>query len=85
MNHPLRENLEFFIEGERSWIRCTRCNHVLCPAAEDWKKACKRALQPPTKAGPLMNVLVNHFLLEQLFCPCCGTLLNTALIETIRS
>ncbi len=81
MNHPLGENLEVFRQGAEDLIRCIRCSHVFCPAADDWKKACKRVLFPPTKAGPLMEVLAGQFLLEQLFCPSCGALLNTDLVE----
>jgi len=28
-----------------------------------------------------MKELVGHFLLEQLYCPSCGVLLNTDLVE----
>ncbi len=81
MSHPLRENLEVFSDNDGLWIRCTRCLGVLCAASEDWRAACKRRLLPPTKAGPLMKELVGHFLLEQLYCPSCGVLLNTDLVE----
>ncbi len=82
MSYPLRENLEVVSEGTQTQVRCIRCRHVLCSAADEWKKNSKRALFPPTKAGPLMNVLSGQFLLEQLFCPSCGALLNTDLVET---
>lgn len=81
MDYPLRENLEVYTDKSGTWIRCTRCLHNLCPTSDDWKKASKRRLSTPTKAGPLMKDLVGHFLLEQLFCPSCGVLLNTDLVE----
>lgn len=85
MNHPMRENLAVYTDNRGTWIRCTRCLHILCPADEDWKKASKRRLLPPTKAGPLMKDLITRFLLEQLYCPSCGALLNTDLLAEEKS
>lgn len=81
MSQPLRENLEVHTDGSGTWIRCTKCLHVLCCASEDWRKACGVTLLPPTKAGPLLKYLLGQFLLEQLCCPSCGALLNTDLVE----
>ena len=81
MNHPLRENLEVYADGNGLWMRCTSCFHILCSAEEDWRQACKRKLLSPTKAGPLMKDLVGQFLLEQIYCPSCGALMNTELVE----
>lgn len=81
MNHPLREKLEVYSDDSGVWTRCTNCLHILCRAEEDWKQPCKRRLWPPTKAGPLMKDLVGHFLLEQIYCPSCGALLNSDLVE----
>jgi len=81
MNHPLRENLEVYTDGLGAWIRCTKCSQVLCRLEENWRNICRRTLLPPTKAGPLMKDLVGHFLLEQLYCPGCGALLNTEIVE----
>ena len=81
MSSPLRENLETFSEKDVSWVRCTRCDNVLCRVGEDWKEACVRRLLPPTAAGPLMKDLVGLFALEQLCCPSCGILLNSDLVE----
>lgn len=80
MTHPLRENLELYADSTGSRIRCAHCFHVLCGAEEDWRRACKRKLSPPTHAGPLMESLSGHFVLEQLCCPACGVLLNTDLV-----
>lgn len=81
MSYPLRENLEVYTGPEGASIRCMKCLHVLCEAAKDWRQASKRRLLPPTQAGPLMIDLVGQFLLEQLYCPSCGALLNTDLVE----
>jgi len=81
MKHPLRENLEVYTDTGGTWIRCTRCSHILCQAHEDWKEVCRRRLLPPTKAGPLMTDLLGLFLLEQLYCPSCGALLHTDMVE----
>jgi hypothetical protein len=81
MNYPLREKLEVYSDHTREWIRCTRCLRVLCPSNENWRDVCLRTLAPPTHAGPLMEELVGHFALEQLYCPGCGALFNTELVE----
>ncbi|MFQ5852451.1 MAG: hypothetical protein ACE5JU_17950 [Candidatus Binatia bacterium] len=81
MNYPFRENLEVFTDTGGRWIRCIRCVHVLCQVGQDWKKACKRRIFPPTKAGPLMRDLLGHYLLEKLYCPSCGALLNSDMVE----
>jgi hypothetical protein len=36
---------------------------------------------PPVRAGALMNDLVGHYLLEKLYCPSCGVLLDSNLLE----
>ena len=81
MSYPFRENLEAFTDTSGDWIRCTRCVHVLCQGGADWKKSCKRRTFPPSKAGPLMGDLVGHYLLEKLYCPSCGALLNAEMVE----
>jgi hypothetical protein len=81
MNYPLRENLEVYSDQESGWIRCTRCRHILCRSSEKWKDACIRSLSPPTQAGPLLKELAGHFVLERLYCPGCGALFNTDLVE----
>jgi len=84
VNHPLRENLEVYSDDTGTWIRCTKCLHVLCPSKEDWRKACKVSHSEPTKASPLMTDLVGQFLLEQIFCPSCGALMDTDIVEIIK-
>jgi uncharacterized C2H2 Zn-finger protein len=81
MKHPLRENLEIYSEGEDSQIRCSRCSFILSRANEDWRQASKRKLWPPSKAGPLMSDLADQYLLEQLYCPLCGALFDTRVVE----
>ena len=39
------------------------------------------AQQDTTKAGPLMAVLEDRYVLEQCYCPSCATLLDTDLVE----
>jgi hypothetical protein len=81
MTHPLRENLEINIDASGAFVRCSRCQRPLCPSTEDWKTACVRKLDSPTKAGPLMGDLVGHFVLEQLYCPSCGALFHTDFVD----
>jgi hypothetical protein len=81
MNHPLRENLEIYSDQEKEWVRCTKCRRVLCRANENWREFSARRLSPPTDAGTLLKDLMGQFLLEQLYCPGCGALFNTELVE----
>jgi ribosomal protein S27E len=81
MKHPLRENLEVYSDASNAWIRCTRCGHVLCQSTENWREFSGRRLSPPTDAGTLLKDLTGQFLLEQLYCPGCGALFNTDLVE----
>ena len=81
MSCPSRENLEVVSDSAGKWIQCSRCSHVFCQLGEDWKKGCKRRTFPPTKAGPLMSDLVGYYLLEKLYCPSCGALLDSDMVE----
>jgi hypothetical protein len=81
MNYPLRENLEVHSDETSDCIRCTQCRRILCRSTGHWKDSCIRRLLPPTQAGPLLKELVGHFVLEQLYCPGCGALFNTQLVE----
>jgi hypothetical protein len=81
MNHPLRENLEVHSDEAGVWTRCTQCLHKICPADKNWKEACRKKLSSPTRIGPLMKELVGSFLLEQMYCPSCGALMNSELVE----
>jgi len=81
MSYPFRENLEVYTDSTGQWIRCTRCSHVICQVGEDWKKSCKRRTFPPTRAGPLMTVLAGHYLFEKVYCPSCGVLLDSDMVE----
>ena len=81
MTHPLRENLEIHIDGGTEWVQCSRCQRRHCRADQDWKQFCKVRLFPPTKAGRLMEDLAGQYLLRQIYCPSCGVLLDTEMVE----
>jgi phage FluMu protein Com len=81
MKHPLRENLEVDSEGDSAKIRCAKCSFILARADGDWRKASRRKLWPPTKAGPLMTELSGQYLMEQLYCPSCSALFDTSIVE----
>ncbi len=81
MSYPFRENLEVVSESGGKMIRCARCSHPFCQLGEDWENGCKRRTFPPAKAGPLTNELVGHYVLEKLYCPSCGVLLNSDMVE----
>lgn len=81
MSHPLRENLEIHADELGDVVRCAKCHHIYCRADEDWQGFCAVRLFPPTKAGKLMEPLAGQYLLRQLYCPSCGALLDTDLVE----
>ena len=81
MNFPLQENLEVDTNAGGSKIRCTKCFYVYCEVGKDWRKVAVIRHFPPTKASPLMRDFVDRLLLEQLFCPSCGVLLETRTVE----
>jgi N-methylhydantoinase B/oxoprolinase/acetone carboxylase alpha subunit len=80
-SYPPQEILEVWGEGDLKVVRCRRCSGVLCRLGEDWKRTCLVSDVSPLAAGPLMKDLVGHFLLEQHYCPSCGALLDTELVE----
>ena len=82
MNYPFREKLAIITDCGAQWIRCGQCSRTLCKLGDDWKKHCSRRTFPPTYAGPLMSQLVDHYLFEKLYCPSCGALLDSELVET---
>lgn len=81
MNHPLRENLEIYTDDKGEWVRCSRCQRTHCRANQDWRQFCKVRLLPPNRAGRLMAELNGQYLLRQIYCPSCGVLLDTDLVE----
>jgi acetone carboxylase gamma subunit len=81
MSYPFRENLAVASEAGGKWIRCIKCGQRLCALSEDWKSACLKRIFPPTKAGPLMDVLDGRYVFEKLYCPSCGVLLNSEMVE----
>ena len=81
MSHPFRENLEVVNASAETRIRCSRCFYEFCQFGENWRPYCKRRTFPPMKAGPLMGDLAGQYLLEKLYCPSCGALLESELVE----
>ncbi len=81
MSYPLREYLEVYTQSTEKWVRCTKCLHALCCLDEDWKRGCTRKKFPPTNAGPLMNILVGRYVLQKLYCPSCGVLFDSDMVE----
>lgn len=81
MSFPLQENLEVHTDANGSKIRCTKCFYVYCGADQNWRKVALIRHFPATNASPLMKDFVNRLLLQQLFCPSCGALLDTRTIE----
>lgn len=81
VRRPLREYLEVVSHNSKARVQCVKCSYMLSQHEDSWREGCGVRQLPPTEAGPLMNDLVGHFLLEQLFCPSCGVLLDTRLVE----
>jgi hypothetical protein len=81
MRYPFRDYLEVVSEVGEQWLRCTKCGLRLCGLGEDWKASCLKRTFPPTKAGPLMDLLEGRYLFEKLYCPACGVLLNSEMVE----
>jgi hypothetical protein len=81
MNFPLQENLEVDTDASGSQIRCAKCFYVYCEFGEDWRKVAVVRHSPPTRASPLMKDFADRLLLQQLFCPSCGALLDTRTVE----
>src|SRR5262249_52820455 len=82
MSYPFREKLTVVTDSGAQWIRCAQCSRTLCELGDNWKKDCTRRTFPPTHAGALMSQLVGCYLLEKLYCPSCGALLESELVET---
>lgn len=78
---PLQEYLHVCSDGKAAWISCSSCGHILCDAEEDWVGACSATFSPPTKAGPLMEILDGKLMFEQWSCPSCGVSLKVAMVE----
>ena len=81
MSYPYRQNLEVLDDSSDKMIRCSQCSRMLCRLGEDWKKTCTRRIFPPARAGALMTDLEGYYLLEKLYCPSCGVLLDSNFVE----
>ena len=80
VRHPLQESLDICDVGGQSWVRCTRCGHVLCESDKDWRDACAVGDAPPTQAGPLMDLLADQYVFQRWYCPGCSVLLNSEIV-----
>ena len=80
MKRPLRENLELDDDSGSPRVLCTRCGFDF-GGEEEWRERSYMKRQSPTAGGPLMKDLEGQFLLEQLFCPQCKTLLDSQIVE----
>lgn len=81
LSRPPRGVVEVWTEGDKELVRCVSCKEALCRVGEDWKEPCRVKLLPPAMCGPLMAEMAGHFLLQQLYCPSCGALLATDIVE----
>jgi hypothetical protein len=79
--HLIQDNLEVFTSDGGTYIRCARCQYVLSEFGNDWRAGCAKKHLSATKAGPLMQELINDYVLEQICCPACGALYSTELVE----
>ena len=72
---PLGYALELIQEGIQSFHRCSRCGHILGPAAENWKNHSARTVVSPDSVGTLIR-LHEELELREFSCPNCGGLLS---------
>jgi hypothetical protein len=82
MSYPFREKLAVVTDSGIQWIRCAHCSRTLCKLGDSWKMHCTRRTFSPMHAGALMSQLVDHYLFQKLYCPSCGALLESELVET---
>ena len=52
VRHPLQESLDICDVGGQSWVRCTRCGHVLCESDKDWRRRLRRGRRPAHPSRP---------------------------------
>ncbi|MBI4334728.1 MAG: hypothetical protein HY673_26025 [Chloroflexi bacterium] len=75
----IAEALEIVPHENARVIRCTRCQHIICDASEEWKKRAAMCDKPVTNAGPLFP-RDSPFLLREFYCPGCGTMLDVDVV-----
>ena len=80
MKRLFRENLELDGDSGSPRVLCARCGFDF-GGEEEWRERSHQKRQSPTAGGPLMKDLEGQFLLKQLFCPQCKTLLDSAIVE----
>jgi hypothetical protein len=78
---PYRENIDLCSDANGQWFCCSRCARRICQMDQDWRAASKRKIFPPAEAGPLMTFLTGRYVFEKLFCPSCGALFNSEMVE----
>lgn len=82
MKYPIGENLELVEGGQGTqWVQCAKCEANLGPSPTAWRETARIRVLPAKAASPLMAILETHYHLEQLLCPSCGALFDTALVE----
>ena len=80
VRHPLQESLDVCDVDGQSWVRCTRCGHVLCGSDKDWRDACAVGDAAPTQAGPLLDLLTDQYVFQRWYCPGCSVLLKSEIV-----
>lgn len=87
MTRFVNEHLEVYTDDRGEWYRCAHCEHLLCPASQDWRERCL-VRQVPPKQEPIVSDLLGPYWFRQHCCSSCGILLETDLItkegEVIR-
>lgn len=56
-------------------VQCTKCQHVLCSAKENYKEHALVSENPLTKIGPQYSK-TRRFILREFYCPGCATMLD---------
>ena len=83
MSSTPQENLAIHADKGQLWMRCSRCQHVYCPADQSWQEVCHVRYIPVPKVEPfqLVTELLSDYRLKEFCCPSCGVLLHVEMVE----
>jgi acetone carboxylase gamma subunit len=75
MNQRINEYLVINDSSGEAKVQCTKCQHVLCSAKENYKEHALVSENPLTKIGPQYSD-TKRFILREFYCPGCFALLG---------
>ena len=75
MRQRIGEYLVIDDSSGEATVQCAKCQHVFCPATENYKEHALMSENPLTKAGPNYSE-TERFILREFYCPGCATMLE---------